>query len=165
MLRHALPIAPLVLCACFRGFDSVEQSSRAEPPTLELEVSDQNASVWSAESAPRTPRLTLRASQPLPHDAERHVFLLRGTPTDETLEDLGSGALRESTAQQTIALEPMPRHAGDPNAVAVRPAAALRPGAQYTLLWADGRGSQEFPVRISPSPAAGAELVQSLPAA
>jgi hypothetical protein len=164
MLRHLALLVLLTLCACFRGIDAVDTKQRdpAQPLALELEVADQNAGLWQPNQAPRSPVLTLRSPRPLSSDAERHVFLLRGTPSEETLDDLASGSLRESTTQQRVTLT-FPAGAND-GALTAQPTSPLTPGADYSLIWAEPDAAQTFALHVSESPAAGARLVQTLPA-
>jgi hypothetical protein len=161
MRRHLSLISLLALYGCFHGIDAVGHSTDTSP-LLALEVVDQNASVWEARSAPRMPLLRLRADRALPNEVEQQVHLLRGTPSLETLEDLRSGALRESTAELRLPLRIRRGRTG--NVLELVPLSALTADAEYTLAFVPRQGEQTFSVRISASPAAGARLVQSLPA-
>lgn len=163
MLRHTSLFALLVCAGCFRDLDAVHGPTATET-TFTLEVGDANASRWDADNAPRTPRMTLRANPPFGRDAERHLFLLRGVPSEETLADLGSGTVRESTAQQQVALQ-VARVGAAGEQLEAQPLAPLAPGADYTLVWVDARSRGEFALRVSHSPAAGSRLVQTMPAA
>lgn len=164
-MRHSSASILLLLplfgwCGCFRGLEAV-RGETATRPAIQLEVHDRHAAVWQAEQAPRWPIFVLQFADSAPSLAERRLFLLRGTPTDELLADLSSAQLRMATEARRV---PLALEAG---AAELRawPTRALEPGATYTLVWAHPDESPSFPIVISPSPAAGARLVQSLPAA
>lgn len=137
---------------------------RNEPatlPSISLSVQDQSGATWDSESCPRVPNFVLNFADGQPHDAARHVFLLRAAPSAQTKADLGSGKLNASTQAQLLPLTIEAYGAG----LRARPDSALEPTAHYTLLWAEAHGAVELPIAVSASPAAGARLVQSLPGA
>lgn len=163
MRRHLALVSVFALCACFHGLDAVERMEGDPAPRLTLEVADLNASVWEPTSAPRMPLLRLRADQALPNEVEQQLHLLHGTPSPELLEDLRSGALRESTAELRIGLQV--NYAGsDRRTLEVTPLAPLGAEGEYTLAYVPKQGEQTFALRVSSSPAAGARLAQTLPA-
>lgn len=163
MPRHsALLACCLIWCSCFRGLDAVEGEAKTRS-ALQLEVTDQNDGIWDRDNAPRWPVLTLRTQQHRLSDAARHVHLLRGTPSEDTLTDLASGTLRAGTQQRRIELRAHGVQT-DAHAIRMEPMSPLEAAARYTLVWAEPAGAQTFSVRISDSPAAGAQLVQSIPA-
>jgi hypothetical protein len=87
------------------------------------------------------------------------LYLLRGTPEEDTLFDLAHPPLREDTER---ALEPLTLQLSGSELHAV-PGAALRPGGLYRLVWARATDPQVFAFWVSRSPAAGAALVESWP--
>lgn len=150
----------LFLCGCFRELGAVHK----EPlplPSLSLTVKDHSGGIWSAESCPRMPVLVLTFEQNAPHDAARHLFLLRAAPSEETLADLGSGKLSASSEALRVPIT-IEAHGRD---LHVRSERALLPTAHYMLVWAEAHGARELPFVVSGSAAAGAQLVRSLPAA
>jgi hypothetical protein len=160
MRRHPSLISLLALYGCFHGIDAIGRPADTSP-LLQLEVVDQNASVWEARSAPRMPLLRLRAEHALPAAVDQQVHLLRGTPSPEMLDDLRSGTLRESTAELRLPLRPTRAQTG--SMLELLPLVPLTADAEYTLAFVPRDGEQTFSLRVSASPAAGARLVQSLP--
>jgi hypothetical protein len=151
----------LGLCACFRGLDSVQQKD-ARLLELTLDVHDQNDALWDAENAPRGPVFFLHSNDRAKLDLAKHLFLLRGVPSSELIEDLRSGNLRAATELARVALRTDLCAELEGNGCAA-PRASLEPGARYTLVWAAVAGTVQFPIVVSRSPAAGAAMVESLP--
>jgi hypothetical protein len=149
----------LFLCGCFRKLDDV-QDQGSQLPTISLSIRDTSGAVWDAESCPRVARFTLSFAESLPRDAARQLFLLRAAPSDATLTDLGSG--KRSKSLEAL-LVPLTIEAQDQSLLAYT-TSALEPTAHYTLVWAQAQAALQLPIVISGSPAAGSQLVQSLPA-
>jgi hypothetical protein len=147
-------------CGCFRGLDAI-RGEAATRPSIQLEIRDLHAAVWQAEQAPRWPTFVLQFADGPPEQVDHHLFLLRGSASDEIAADLGSAQLRAATEAKRV---PLTREAVA-GALWVRPTHPLEPGAAYTLVWAEAGESQRFPLLVSQSPAAGARLAHSLPAA
>jgi hypothetical protein len=165
MRRHLGRLLALQLCwfaACFRELAAVQPPEQQAPPTLTLEVRDQNDALWPADGTPRAPRFVLRADDARALERAERLFLLRGAPSGELLEDLRSAKLRSETEMARVALqaEPCAEAAHDLCSV---PLSALEAGARYTLVWAAVAGAVSFPVIVSRSPAAGAGWIESLP--
>jgi hypothetical protein len=150
----------LELCGCFRGLDAIGGEA-AIPSSVHLQVRDALGAVWQPEQAPRAPIFVLQFADRMPDAAERHVYLLRGAASEELLSDLRSGELRAATEARRVALTAVASGAG----LLAQPTRALEPGARFTLVWAEAGASQSFPVMVSRSPAAGARLAHSVPAA
>ena len=150
----------LFLCGCFRELDAVRYGP-ATLPSIHLEVRDHSGAVWPATDCPRMATFVLHFAKSAPGDAVRHLFLLRAAPSEQTLTDLASGKLNARSEAQRL---PLTLHAQGAalQATSERP---LEPAAHYTLVWAEAHGAVQLPITVSASPAAGAQLVQSLPAA
>jgi hypothetical protein len=164
MCRHhwlVLVLHGWCLGGCFRELGSGQHES--EPlPALTLDVRDQNDAFWDIENTPRVPVFFLQAADGSALDVTRHLFLLRGVPSEDVLDDLRSTTLRAATELARVALD-TDACAGLPNQACAAPRGPLDAGARYTLVWATVAGSVQFPIIVSTSPAAGARAVESLP--
>lgn len=165
MRRHLAWVLALQLGwfgACFHELAAVQPADQETLPALTLEVRDQNDALWDAENTPRVPRFFLHAQDSRALARPERLFLLRGAPSAELLEDLRSSQLRAATEMARVALRAEPCGEGLQDLCAA-PVAALEAGAGYTLVWAAVAGVVEFSVAVSRSPAAGAVWVESLP--
>jgi hypothetical protein len=141
-----------------RGLDALAGGA-GSTPAIELAVNDRNGAVWHTEQLPRWPIFVLQFAEP-PQAPERHLFLMRGSPSPELLADLSSPQLRAATQAQRLGLT---LELAGGALLRARPTGALEPGGRYALVWADLHGQQQFALVVSASPAAGARLVQTLP--
>lgn len=155
-------VACVLLCGCFRGLGDV-QPEPADTPSAQLEVYDSSGAVWDGSQSPRLPKMRLRFTSAQRGSAAQHLYLLRGAASDELIGDLRSAKHQAATTARLIALQS--EMAAQGVTVEAQPTTPLQAGSAYTLVWVEPGGALTFPIVVSSSPAAGAELRQSLPAA
>lgn len=161
---HKLALFTFVLlCGCFRGLGDV-QPEAASAPIAQLEVHDASGAVWDGSECPRSPRFRLQFAGEPARNAAQHLFLLRGAPSDELLTDLRSAKLQAATDARLVPMQ-LTDGGSSSKSVEAQPSEPLIADARYTLLWVEPSAALTFPLMVSSSPAAGATLHQSLPAA
>lgn len=165
-MRRHLSLAVLALhvgglAGCFRELDAPPRAS-ARLPALTLDVRDQSDALWDISNTPRVPVFFLHTADSEVLDVTRRLFLLRGAPSADVLEDLRSSTRRASTELLRVGLDTDACPVVEDGACAL-PRTPLEAGTRYTLVWAAVAGVVQFPITVSTSPAAGAQLVESLP--
>ncbi len=158
----ATTLALLGITGCFPAVDEL-RAQAALPQVLDVAVTDAADAPWPISDAPRSPRFVLRLEQALPERRSKNppLHLVRGLVSDDVLDDLENPPLRAATL---ALLEPLTIAAHGHSVTATPQAPALPVGQVFTLVWATSP-AKTFSIRISQHPAAGAQWVESFPAA
>jgi hypothetical protein len=147
----------LLTCAgCFGPRSQLEPEPAAV--VIAVSVHDAAGAAWPAGSMPRLPAIEV-AFDRAPRKPELRLWLVRGAPYPDLLDDLADPPLRASSLAAVIPLE----LAAEGHTVHATPQRPLEPGERYALVWTDGELPAWFALRVSASPAAGARLAESWP--
>src|SRR5262245_55953188 len=90
--------------------DGGDSGAPRGPAVIDVIALDREGRPWPDDAIPRTPRIAIELSEPI--GAPAPIFLLRGGPDADLLDDLGRQPLRAENVERTIQCAPSETSSG-----------------------------------------------------